>query len=190
MAVAPVRVEREELIEVRTFGLLAEFDTAEQLLAAARQAYAAGYRSMDAYAPFPIEGLAETLGSQTRAVPLIALFAGIAGGVTGLGLQLWIHTSALPINVGGRPLASWPSFVPVTFELTVLFSGIAILVALLLLNGLPQPYHPVFNVQAFGRATRDRFFLCILADDRQFAPDATRLFLELQGAREVSNVPT
>jgi Protein of unknown function (DUF3341) len=189
MVVAPVRVERAELLEARAYGLLAEFDSAEQLLTAARRAYAAGYRSMDAYSPFPIEGLAEALGSHTRAVPLIALGAGILGALGGLWLQLWIHTSALPINVGGRPLASWPSFVPVTFELSVLFAGLAILVSLLILNGLPQPYHPVFNVEAFGRATRDRFFLCIEADDRHFSADATRRFLEQLSAREVSHVP-
>ncbi len=190
MAVAPVRVDREELLEVRSFGLLAEFDTAAQLLRATQEAHTAGYRAVDAYAPFPIDGLAEALGSRTRAVPLIALVAGFLGGVIGLSLQLWIHTSALPVNVGGRPPASWPAFVPVTFELTVLFAGISILIAVLILNNLPQPYHPVFNVEAFGRATRDRFFLCIMTADPRFDADATRLFLELQGAREVSNVPS
>ena len=190
MVVAPVRLEREEVIEEPVYGLLAEFTSAEQLLDATRRAYAAGYRAMDAYAPFPIEGLAEALGSHTNAVRFIALGGGIVGGLSGLALQLWIHTSALPINVGGRPLASWPSFVPVTFELTVLFSGLAILTSLLVLNGLPQPYHPVFNVAEFARATRDRFFLCIQAGDRDFDLDATRDFLAELDARGVWSVPT
>src|SRR2546421_6010154 len=150
------------------YGLLAGFDTAEQLLRATTRAYTAGYRAMDAYAPFPVEGLSEALGFRTNAIPLIGLVGGVVGATTGFGMQMWIHTVALPINVGGRPLASWPSFVPVTFEMGVLFAALSMVVGLLVLNGLPQPYHPVFNVGAFAQATRDRFFLCIQVHDPGF----------------------
>ena len=168
---------------------MAEFDTAEQLLVAGRRARAAGYRRMDAYAPFPIDGLGEALGFRSNAIPVIGLTGGIVGALTGYLMQVWIHTSALPINVGGRPLLSWPSFLPVTFELAVLFSALSILGGLFILNGHPEPYHPVFNVAAFARATRDRFFLCIQSDDPQFDDDQTRAFLRGLGAREVSDVP-
>jgi hypothetical protein len=171
------------------YGIMAEFDTADQLLAASRRAHAAGYRRMDAYAPFPIDGLGEALGFQTNAIPLIGLTGGVVGALTGYGMQFWIHAIALPINVGGRPLNSWPSFVPVTFELAVLFSALSMLAGLFILNGHPEPYHPVFNVPAFGRASRDRFFLCIQTDDPMFGIESTRAFLESVGAREVSDVP-
>src|SRR5690348_287230 len=118
---------------------MAEFDTAEQLLSAARQVYAAGYRHVAAYAPFPVEGLGETLGFRSNAVPLIGLSGGVVGALTGYGLQFWVHTTALPINVGGRPFNSWPAFVPVTFELAVLFSALSMLVGLFVLNGHPEP---------------------------------------------------
>jgi ActD protein len=171
------------------YGLMAEFDTAEQLLAAGRRAHAAGYRRMDAYAPFPIEGLGEVLGFRSNAIPLIGLSGGVIGALSGYFLQFWVHTTALPINVGGRPLNSWPAFIPVTFELAVLFSALAMLGGLFLLNGHPEPYHPVFNVAGFARASRDRFFLCIQADDPQFDAARTRTFLRELDAREVSDVP-
>jgi hypothetical protein len=145
---------------------------------------------MDAYSPFPVEGLTEALGSHTNAIPLIGLFGGVAGALTGLGLQYWIHVVALPINVGGRPLDSWPSFVPVVFELAVLFSALSMLAGLLILNGLPEPYHPVFNVAGFARASRDRFFLCLEARDPCFRGADTRRFLAELGAREVTDVYT
>jgi hypothetical protein len=119
------------------FGLMAEFDTAEQLLAAGRRARAAGYRRLDAYAPFAIDGLGEALGFRSNAIPLIGFSGGVVGALTGYGMQFWVHTSALPINVGGRPLNSWPSFVPVTFELAVLFAALSMLAGLFILNGLP-----------------------------------------------------
>jgi hypothetical protein len=171
------------------FGMIAEFDTAEQLLAAGQRAHDAGFRRLDAYSPFPIEGLDEALGFRGNAIPLVGLFGGIAGAITGYGLQFWVHTSALPINVGGRPLNSWPMFVPVTFELAVLFSALSMLVALFVLNGHPEPYHPVFNVAEFARASRDRFFLCIQSDDRLYDAARTREFLHGLGAREVADVP-
>ncbi len=171
------------------YGVMAEFDTAEQLLAAGRRAYAAGYRRMDAYAPFPVDGLGEALGFRGNAIPLIGLTGGVVGALTGYLMQVWIHTTALPINVGGRPLLSWPSFVPVTFEVAVLFSALSILGGLFILNGHPEPYHPVFNVAGFSRASRDRFFLCIQAEDARFDEAGTREFLAGLGAREVSDVP-
>ena len=171
------------------YGVMAEFDSAEQLLAASRRAHAAGFRRMDAYAPFPIEGLGEALGFHTNAIPLIGLTGGVVGALTGFGFQSWVHAFALPINVGGRPLISWPSFVPVTFELAVLFAALSMLAGLFILNGHPQPYHPVFNLASFARATRDRFFLCIQTDDPLFDPSRTAAFLRELGAREVSDVP-
>jgi hypothetical protein len=143
---------------------------------------------MDAYTPFPVEGLSDALEFHTRAIPLIGLFGGIAGVLTGLGMQYGIHVILLPINVGGRPLDSWPSFVPVMFELAVLFAALSMLAGLFILNGLPQPYHPVFNVAEFARASRDRFFLCIEASDPSFDHRATRQLLEEQEAREVLDV--
>lgn len=171
------------------YGLLARFDTAEQLLVASRRTYAAGYRKIDAYSPFPIDGLGEAIGFRTNAVPLVGLTGGVVGAVSGYGLQFWVHTTALPVNVGGRPLNSWPSFVPVTFELAVLFSALSMLVALFILNGHPEPYHPAFNVADFARATRDGFFLSIQADDPLFDAATTRQFLAGLDAREVSDVP-
>jgi hypothetical protein len=170
-------------------GLLAEFDSVESLVHATEQAYAHGYRAMDAYSPFPVEELSDALGFRTRAVPLLALAGGLTGVVTGFGMQAGVHAVLLPINVGGRPLVSWPAFIPVTFEMGVLFSALFTLVGLLALNRLPEPYHPVFNVPGFARATRDRFFLCIEARDARFNAEGTRRFLEGLGAREVSDVP-
>jgi len=177
-----------ELEPAEAIGLLAEFETAEDLLRATRRAYAAGYRAMDAYSPFPVEGLTDALGWRTNAIPLIGFFGGLTGALTGIGMQYWIHAVALPINVGGRPLDSWPSFVPVTFELAVLFSALSMVAGLFILNGHPEPYHPVFNVLAFGRASRDRFFLCIESRDQSFDHDATRQFLQSLGAGEVADV--
>jgi hypothetical protein len=168
---------------------MAEFTTAAALLEAARRAYADGYRAMDAYSPFPVEDLAEALGSHWTVVPLITLTGGIVGALTGYALQFWVHVLALPINVGGRPLNSWPMFIPVTFEMAVLGAGLFTLVGLLVLNRLPQPYHPVFNVQAFARASRDRFFLAIEARDPRFHLENTRHFLQSLGPLEVADVP-
>jgi hypothetical protein len=171
------------------YGLMAEFDSPEALLGATERAYAAGYRVMDAYSPFPVDGLAEALGSHRTIVPWITLSGGVLGALTGYSLQFWVHSIALPLNIGGRPLNSWPMFIPVTFELAVLGAGLFTLVGLLVLNRLPEPYHPVFNVAAFSRATRDRFFLCIEARDPRFEAAATRGFLAALGAHEVADVP-
>jgi hypothetical protein len=170
------------------YGLMAEFDNPNDLVAAARRAHGAGYRRLDAYTPFPIEELHEALDVHHTKVPLMVLIGGIVGGLTGYGLQYWVAVIAYPLNIGGRPLHSWPSFVPVTFEMTVLFAALTAVFGMLAMNQLPRPYHPVFNAPRFEMATRDRFFLCIEARDPKFDGDATRRFLESFGPREVTDV--
>ena len=160
------------------YGLMAEFADPEALLGATRRAFADGYRRMDAYSPFPIDGLAEALDFHKTRVPLIVLIGGIIGCVGGFYLQYWIAVIDYPINVGGRPFNSWPSFIPVTFELTILIAALFALFGLLALNRLPMPYHPVGNVERFELASRNRFFLCIEATDPKFDREATRRFLE------------
>jgi hypothetical protein len=160
------------------YGLMAEFDGAEELLEAARHAYEEGYRRMDAYSPFPVHGLAEAIGFHRTRLPLLVLLAGIAGGIGGYALQYWVSAIDYPLNIGGRPLNSWPAFIPVTFELIILMAALAAVLGMLALNGLPMPYHPVFNVPAFELATRNRFFLCIEAVDAKFDVRETRRFLE------------
>lgn len=160
------------------YGLMAEFSSDDSLLRATRAAYDAGYRCMDAYSPLPIDGLAEALGFRHTRVPQIVLIGGVIGCVGGFALQYWISVVDYPVNVGGRPYNSWPSFIPVTFELTILVAAFAALLGMLVLNGLPMPYHPVFNVSRFAQATRDRFFLCIEANDPKFDRETSRQFLE------------
>jgi hypothetical protein len=164
--------------KIPIYGLMAEFETPDALLNATRRAFQAGFRKMDAYSPFPIEGLAEALGSPGTRVPLIVLIGGLIGCIGGFYLQYWIAKIDYPIIIGGRPLNSWPSFIPVTFELTVLIAALFAFFGLLALNGLPMPYHPVFNVEQFQLASRNRFFLCIQADDPNFHPVETRRFLD------------
>ena len=170
------------------YGVMAEFDSPEDLLGGAEQAYAAGYREMDAYTPFPIEGLAEALGVRHTRLPVIVFFAGILGGLAGYGLQYFTSVIDYPLNVGGRPFHSWPSFVPVTFELTVLLAAAATVFGMMALNGLPRPHHPVFNAPNFELATRDRFFLCIESGDPGFEVAETRRFLEGLNPSKVSEV--
>jgi hypothetical protein len=169
-------------------GLMAEFDSPEALIAAARRAFAEGFRRMDAYSPFPVEGLAEALGFHRTGVPLIVLIGGLIGCIGGFYLQYWVAVIDYPINVGGRPLNSWPSFIPVTFELTILIAALFAFFGVLALNGLPMPYHPVFNVGRFELASRNRFFLCIEAADPKFDSDRTRRFLESCGPYGVYEV--
>jgi hypothetical protein len=166
------------------YGLLIEFEDQATLLAAARQVHAEGYRKVDAYSPFPVEGLAKALGRGRTGVPAIVLIGGLVGATAGYYLQYWVSAIDYPLNIGGRPYHSWPMFVPITFELMVLFAAIFGVVGTLALNGLPQPYHPVFNVPEFGRATVDRFFLCIEAGDPKFERRGTEDFLgRLNGVR-------
>src|SRR5262249_24164062 len=152
-------------------------------------AHEAGYRRMDAYSPVPIEELAAALGLHHSRLPLIVLLGGVLGGVAGYGLQYWVSAIAYPINVGGKPFHSWPAFLPLTFERTILAASISAVLGMLALNGLPQPYHPVFNVARFALSTRNRFFLVVESRDPKFDPDATWRFLETLGPREVTSVP-
>jgi Alternative complex III, ActD subunit len=167
------------------YGLLAEFRDANELVGAAARAHEAGYRRLDAFTPFPVEGLAEIIGFHERKLPMLVLAGGIAGALTGFGLQYWVSVMAYPLNVGGRPLNSWPSFVPVTFEMTILFAAFTAVLGMLGLNGLPMPYHPVFNAPRFALASRDRFFLLIEARDPKFDGEATARFLRSLDASEV-----
>jgi len=171
------------------YGMLAEFDTPTELVVAARRAYEEGFRRMDAYSPFPIEELAEAIGMHSDRVPLVVLVGGILGGLGGYMLQYWINVISYPVNVGGRPFHSWPAFIPVTFEMTILFAGLAGAFGMLALNGLPMPFHPLFNSSRFAFATRDRFFLCIEAADPKFDLTGVRTFLESLNPRSVSEVP-
>ena len=167
---------------------MAEFATPEALLEAARRSYAEGYRRMDGYSPFPVDGLSDALGFRRNRLPLIVLIGGILGCVGRFYLQYWISAVDYPINVGGRPFNSWPAFVPVTFELTTLAAALSAVFGMIALNGLPMPYHPVFNVSRFALASRNRFFLCIEASDPRFDLETTRHFLQALNPREVSTV--
>ena len=169
-------------------GLLAEFDDPTSLVAATERAHREGYRSMDAYSPFPIEELHEALGARHTRLPLIVLIGGLCGCIGGYGLQYWSSVMAYPLNIGGKPLHSWPAFIPVTFECTILVAALSAVLGMLALNGLPQPYHPVFNVPRFALASRNRFFLCIESVDPKFELEQTREFLMTLGPREVSTV--
>jgi hypothetical protein len=172
----------------KIYGLMAEFDSPETLLEAARRAFAAGFRKMDAYSPFPVEGLAEAIGFHRSQIPLIVLIGGIVGCLGGFYLQYWVSVIDYPINIGGRPLNSWPSFIPVTFELTILIAALSAFFGVLALNGLPMPYHPVFNVERFELASRNRFFLCIEAADAKFDLNVTRQFFQQIGAQGIYEV--
>lgn len=170
------------------YGLMAEFDSPTSLVAAANAARLAGYRRMDAYSPIPIEELHAALGFRHTRLPFIVLIGGIVGGLAGYGLQYWSQAIAYPLNIGGRPFHSWPSFVPVTFETTILGAALAAVLGMLALNGLPMPYHPVFNAPRFALASRNRFFLCIEARDPKFDRDGTQRFLDSLDPRGVSEV--
>ena len=170
------------------YGLMAEFDTPAKLVKAAERTRLAGFRKFDAYSPIPIEELSEAMGMQRTRLPLIVLIGGIVGGLAGYGLEYWTQVIAYPMNIGARPFHSWPHFIPVAFETTVLGAALAAFVGLWVLNGLPQPYHPVFNVPAFDRASRDRFFLVIETADPRFDQRTTRKFLSELSPVGVSDV--
>ena len=170
------------------YGIMAEFDNPSDLVAAARLTYEKGYRRINGYSPYPIEELSEAIGFTRTALPLIVLAGGILGGLGGFFMQYWCSAVNYPLNVGGRPLNSWPMFIPVTFECTILAAALTAVFGMLALNGLPQPFHPVFNVPRFVQASRNRFFLCIEARDLKFDIDTTREFLKSVGAREVTIV--
>ncbi len=170
------------------YGVMAEFDNPSALVSAARAARAKGYRKLDAYSPFPIEELTDALHLHKNKLPLIVLAGGVIGGLTGFFLQYWIAVIYFPINIAGRPLNSWPSFIIITFELTILLAAISAVMGLLALCGLPMLYHPAFNVPRFALASRNRFFLAIEATDPLYDARATGEFLERLGANEVSEV--
>src|SRR5271168_1193485 len=171
------------------YGVMGEFETAHQLLHAAEQVRDAGYKHMDAYAPFPVEGLSEALGLGRNRVALVTLLGGLCGGLGGFGFEYWVNVVSYPLNIAGRPLNSWPAFIPVTFELTVLGAALSAVFGMLALNGLPQPHHPLFNVERFSKhATSDRFFLCIEARDKKFNLADSSRFLQGLNAQHVTEV--
>jgi Protein of unknown function (DUF3341) len=170
------------------FGLMAEFSSDKEILAAAKSAYENGYRKMDAFTPFLVDGLAENLGRKKLLIPLIVLIAAIGGGLGGYFMQWYAMAVDYPINVGGRPLNSWPMFIPITFEMTILSGALTAIFGMLALNQLPEPHHPVFNVPEFERASTDKFFLCLEAGDPKFDLAATRKFLETLKPEFISEV--
>jgi hypothetical protein len=170
------------------YGMMAEFDDPTSLVTATERAHQDGYRCMDAYSPYPIEALHEALGARHTRLPLIVLIGGVIGCIGGYLLQYWSSAIAYPLNIGGKPFHSWPAFMPVTFECTILFAALSAVLGMLALNGLPQPYHAVFNVPRFALASRNRFFLCIESTDPRFDIEATRRFLETLNPLEVTTV--
>jgi Protein of unknown function (DUF3341) len=172
------------------YGLMAEFDTPQALMDAAHKTHEAGYQKIDAYSPFPIEGLAEEIGFHRDEVPLVVLIGGIIGGSCGYLMQWWISAVDYPLNIGGKPPHSWPAFIVITFEMTILFAAISAVFGMLALNGLPMPYHPVFNVPRFAMASKDRFFLIVFSSDPKYNPRSTRAFLEGLSAVSISEVPS
>jgi len=171
------------------YGLMAEYDEPEELLQATQRAYTAGYRRMDAYSPFPVDGLSEALGFTRPKLPLLVLGGGVIGAIGGYMLQYYTSVISYPLNIGGRPFHSWPAFIPVTFETTILVAGVTAVLGMLAMNGLPRPHHPVFNVERFERASSDQFFLCIETQDVQFDYESTKQFLLSTSPREVADVP-
>ncbi len=170
------------------YGIMAEFDNPSDLVAAARRTHEAGYRRINGYSPYPIEELTEAIGFTRTTLPLIVLVGGILGGLGGFFMQYWMEVIDYPINVGGKPFNSWPAFIPITFECTILCAAFAAVFGMLALNKLPQPYHPVFNAPNFALATRDSFFLVIESKDPKFDHDEAMRFLKSLEARDVCDV--
>jgi hypothetical protein len=170
------------------YGIMAEFDNPSDLVAAARRTYGAGYRRINGYSPYPIEELTEAIGFTKTTLPLIVFAGGVIGALGGFFMQYWMEVIDYPLNVGGKPFNSWPAFIPITFESTVLVAAFAAVLGMLLLNKLPQPYHPVFNAPNFALATRDKFFLVIEANDPKFKYGEALGFMKTLGAMEVNDV--
>ena len=171
-----------------TYGLMAEFDNPSDAVAAARRVYEEGYRRIDAFSPYPVEELSEAIGVHSTKMPLVVLVGGILGGLAGYLMQFYLHVYYFPLNVGGKPYHSWPAFIPITFECTVLGAALFAVFGMFALNGLPEPYHPVFNVPDFGLASRDRFFVLVESTDPRFDREQTAALLKSLGPREVSDV--
>jgi hypothetical protein len=177
------------MVHDELFGVLAEFDGPESLVEATRRVHAAGFQRFEAYSPFPVHGLPEAMGFLRTRLPLIVFAGGVVGCITGYLLQYWVSAVSYPLNIGGRPHNSVPSFIPVTFEMTILFAALAAVLGMLALNRLPRPHHPLFGIERFSHVTRDAFFLCILAEDAKFDHALVRDFLQALGPREVIDVP-
>lgn len=171
------------------YGIAVEFETATELVEAARAVRKEGYTQMDAYSPFPIEELDEAMEMKPTRLPYIVLIGGLCGCIGGFLFQWWANTQYYPMNVGGRPHNSWPMFIPVTFELTILAAALSAVFGMLALNGLPQPYHPLFHLEEFSRASQDRFFLCVTSRDPKFETDKTRELLASVAKNEPKDVP-
>lgn len=172
----------------KLYGIVAEFNEPEEIVDAANKAREAGYKQMDAYTPFPVHHLDDALGFRPTRLGWVVLFAGIVGALSGFFLQWYSNVVFYPLNIGGKPLNSWPNFVVITFEVTVLFSAFSAGLFMIIRNGLPRLNHPIFSAPNFAAATRDKFFLCIEARDKQFDPEKTRQFLEDLKPNRVSDV--
>jgi hypothetical protein len=181
--------QHEQRTGEELYGLMAEFVNAEDLVRAARHVHAQGYRDIDAYSPFPVEELSDAIGFHATRLPRLVLAGGLTGAAAGYLLQYWVSVVHYPLNVGGRPLHSWPSFIPVTFECAVLAASLTAVISMLALNGLPRPYHPLFGVPSFDAASRDRFFLCIERRDSRFDLEGTRRLLEELEPCAIHEVP-
>lgn len=175
-------------MEKKIYGLLAEFNTPTELVDAASKVREAGFKKTDAFSPFPIHEIDEALGIKRSILPWLVLGGGVTGLLAGIGLQVFVHVIDYPILVGGRPFLSIPAFVPAAYELTILLAAFAAVFGMLFLNGLPQPYHPVFNVERFALATRDKFFLLIETSDEKFDYEATKKFMASLNPQEVFDV--
>jgi hypothetical protein len=170
------------------YGVMAEFHSSEELIEAVHKAREAGFRNLDAYTPYPIEELSHALGHHRSKLPAIVLGGGIMGAIGGYALQYWTQVMVYPMNIGGRPYHSWPAFIVPTFETTILAAALSAVLGMFFLNGLPQPYHPVFNVPRFAMASRDRYFLVIESRDPKFDRDAVHRLLAGLNPTEVSDV--
>jgi hypothetical protein len=179
---------KKKVMSKKIYGIMAEFDTATELVDAARQVRDAGYKKTDAFSPFPLHEIDEALGIKRSILPFMVLAGGFAGLIGGLALQIWVHAIEYPLNIGGRPYISLPNFVPPAYELTILLAAFTAVFGMLFLNGLPQPYHPVFNVPRFALATREKFFLLIEAKDALYNYEETKSFMESLNPQEVFDV--